>query len=448
MNWAPATTEAKDLPSRTAATTNASSEVGKSLSLIEAVAASKSQSESIEAIVGTLRKMFPEATIRCGVGSIRLSQLFDSKLGWLGPASSIFQQISEFWDDESQELNSSSSSSMQRFASGSEAMLRLNIDDADGSGRCILIVQGASVPETDRRWIRRCLPTLRLLLWHRPNNPLTKLARWNAARGINTRMYLGLGVFFACLMLICPVSYRVRCAAIVRPAESRVVAAPFAATLAETHVEPGDKISVGDAIVTLDGRPLRLELESINAQIGQIEKEHDIAMAARKIAERQQARLKIRELSRQRDLLLDRLDRLTVTSPIEGVVVFGDLKRSVGAPLEIGQSIAEIAPLDRMFIEIEIPEHEIGYVDAKARTRIRLTASHRGTIEKQIKQLYPSAELRDNNNVFIATVDVENPDGDLRPGMRGTAITYGPMRPWLWSYAHGGIEKLLWWIGY
>lgn len=454
MTSSASTQELPETRPRPAVSSRSATELADSLAMIEAVAQGKNQTESVSALVSSLSGFFPEANVRCGIGRTRLSRLCDAKLGWLGPASVLFQSMSEIWEDESHTLVRDAADDFRPPASatgrspGEGDVLRLNIDDANGSGRCIVLLDGPSISEQERRWLRRCLPTLKLLLWDRSQDPMTRLTRWLGAQGLNTRVYLGLAVMILALLLLCPVSYRIRCHALVRPAESRVVATPFSATLAETHVIPGDTVRAGDPIATLDGRPLRLELESINAQIGQVSKEGDIAMAGRRVAERQQAQLKIRELSRQRDLLVDRLERLIVTSPIDGVIVFGDLKRSIGAPLEVGQSIAEVAPLDRMMVEIEIPEHEIGYVRADSTARIRLTASNSGAIQKQIDQLYPSAEVRDNANVFVATIEVENGDGDLRPGMRGTAITYGPIRPWFWSYVRSGAEKVLWWIGY
>ena len=142
------------------------------------------------------------------------------------------------------------------------------------------------------------------------------------------------------------------------------------------------------------------------------------------------------------------MKRLTVTSPIEGIVVLGDLNRSIGAPLEMGQAVMEIAPLEQMVIELEIPEYEIGYVDKGTIARIRLTATDGDPIEQPIDGVYPSAELRDDQNVFVAQINVDNSDGTLRPGMRGDAIAYGPIRPWLWSLVRSGWEKSLWWIGY
>ena len=80
--------------------------------------------------------------------------------------------------------------------------------------------------------------------------------------------------------------------------------------------------------------------------------------------------------------------------------------------------------------------------------RIRLTATNGDPIEQPIDGVYPSAELRDDQNVFVAQINVDNSDGTLRPGMRGDAIAYGPIRPWLWSLVRSGWEKSLWWIGY
>ena len=87
-------------------------------------------------------------------------------------------------------------------------------------------------------------------------------------------------------------------------------------------------------------------------------------------------------------------------------------------------------------------------VESGTPARVRLTAGQGEPIEETVDTIYPSAELRDDQNVFVAKIEVDNSDGKLRPGMRGDAIAYGPLRPWLWSLARSGWEKTLWWIGY
>jgi multidrug resistance efflux pump len=249
-------------------------------------------------------------------------------------------------------------------------------------------------------------------------------------------------------LAIWPVHYRVPCSARVETARQRIVATPFEAMLLSTKVQPGDQVQAGEVLVELDGRPLRLEREAIEAEIGQFVKEYNVALATRRIADAQQAALKEQHLRRQHELLTDRLGRLEVVSPIDGIVVSGDLEKFIGAPLERGQTLIEVSPLDTVIIEIEIPEYEIGYVSEGAATRVKLNAIGGKSIRAPLAEVFPASELRDDRNVFIGRIEVENSALQLRPGMRGQATTYGPLRPWIWSWIRGAIERGLWWIGY
>lgn len=422
----------------------------KSLAVIEAVANAKTRTNAVVALVKSAAGYFPNSNVRCGIGTTRLRRFYDSRLGWLTPASELFQHASESWDEDLSTVPTRPEypglTTSQRQPESSDR-IRLNIDDEVGLGRCVLWVENGALTVNDRVWLRRTLPSLRAILWQRNASLINQFTRKTTASRMETRIYAWLVTFILILLSLWPVSYRVRCTTVVRPKLSRIVAAPFDATLEATHVQPGDAVKAGDVLLTLDGRPLRLELETIEAQIAQVAKEYDMAMVAGRVAESQQAKLRMRELNRQRELLVSRLRRLSVTSPIDGIIVHGDLNRSIGAPLETGQAVLEVAPLDQMIVELEIPEYEIGYVDNGTTARVRLTAAN-DEIQRPIDVVYPSAELRDDQNVFVAHLIVDNADGVLRPGMRGDAIVYGPVRPWLWSLARTGWEKTLWWIGY
>ncbi|QDV44673.1 hypothetical protein Enr13x_45410 [Stieleria neptunia] len=438
-------------PDAVRAEVGSSADWAKTVALIEAVVEAKDQSEAVMALVQCIAKQFPASSVRCGIGTTRLRRFYESRLGWLGPASELFQTAAESWDEESPSLPTRPAVPTERIAKDepkpSDA-IRLNLDDDVGFGRCVLWIEGGPVTAADRTWLRRALPALRAIVWTQSGGVAAQLSRSLSRSGLSTRILLGFAGLVVVLLAIWPVSYRVRCTTLVRPKHSRIVSAPFDATLLSTHVQPGDAVQRGDVLISLDGRPLRLELETVEAQIGQVLKERDVAMVGGRVADSQQAKLKIRELTRQRDLLLSRLDRLNVSSPIDGVIVLGDLNRSIGAPLETGQAVLEIAPLDEMLVELEIPEYEIGYVDRGTLVRVRLTAAEGDPIEQPIDTVYPSAELRDDQNVFVAHLNVDNRAGTLRPGMRGDAIAYGPVRPWLWSMLRSGWEKSLWWIGY
>ena len=421
------------------------------IGLIEAVAPFKQREQAVIAMVRFIARVLPDATVRCGIGTIRLHRLFDSRLGWLSNTSDLFEKTADQWEDDAASLPTRPAVPRIMNAdrtSRAHARLRLNIDDDSSVGRCVLWIQGGTLGADDRAWLRKSLPTLRVLIWHRSGGVLGTLRRLLWGRDAMARIYAGLILLFLVLLSLWPVSYRVRCSTQVRPKHSRVVSAPFAATLQATHVQPGDAVKMGDPLVTLDGRPIRLELESIEAQIARVSKEKDIAMVGGQVADAQQAILKIRELSRSRDLLRSRLARLEIRSPIDGIVVLGDLSRSIGAPLETGQAVIEIASLDTMVIELEVPDYEIGYVESGTAARIRMAAAEGHVFDQVIDDVFPSAELREGQNVFIATINVDNQQSMLRPGMRGQAIAYGPVRPWLWSFARKGWENLIWWLGF
>jgi multidrug resistance efflux pump len=249
------------------------------------------------------------------------------------------------------------------------------------------------------------------------------------------------------IAMMFPAPYRVKADVRIEPQSPRIVSAPFEAIIEDVLVHPGDVVKAGQTLLTLDGRPLRLERQSLDAEIYQSAKQKDIALAAGRIAESQQSQLKYQQLLRRRDLIDRRLEQLTVSSPIDGVIVSGDLRRSVGASLELGRVLLEIAPLDRVLVEIAIPEYEISMVKENANARIRVDASGAPTIIQSITEIYPAGELREDKVVFISLIELSNNDNAFRPGMTGKATVYGDYRPFVWPYMRRAIDQVTWLVG-
>ncbi len=419
------------------AASNASlDDVSKMLDIIEDVACAVNRSKAIEQIVAGIAAYFPDAAVRAGIGGDVMKRFYDQRLGWLGSESSLHRDASCQWEELSLEHGD---------CQVIDAAIVVSLPEIGGHGRLIVWIQGDHVVESSFDWLVGGLHTLRVVFWERPVRTWLRIFQ---KLGLGSTFWLAIAISCVLLVAIWPVPYRIACTVKVEPLQQRLVAAPFEATLLESKVEPGEAVTMGEVLVILDGRPLRLELESIESEIQQASQQNNSALAIGKIAEAQQAALKVRQLSRRRDLIADRLNRLRVVSPIDGVVVSGELDRFVGSPLKTGQTLVEIAPLERMAIEVEIPEHEIGYVTPDANTKIKIAAIGGPSIRASLDDLYPSAEIRDDRNVFIGRIEVDNPDNRLRPGMRGKATTYGPLRPLSWSWIRGAVERIVWWMGY
>ncbi len=215
----------------------------------------------------------------------------------------------------------------------------------------------------------------------------------------------------------------------------------------EVLVEPGDEVEKGQTLLQFDGRPIRLELQSIEAEVQSASKQQDVALATGKIADAQLAQLKVQQLKRRKELLEQRLNRLSLVSPIDGVVVAGDLRKAIGTPMELGKVLLEIAPLDRVMVELQIPEYEIGYVRPTDTVQLRVDSARVGTVDSNLKKIYPSAQIRDDESVFIAPIELDNLERMYRPGMKGRATIYGPIRPWAWVHVRGLVEKITWLLG-
>jgi multidrug resistance efflux pump len=253
-------------------------------------------------------------------------------------------------------------------------------------------------------------------------------------------------LLFAILWL--PLPYKIHCQCTVEPVVRRVVAAPYDGILQKTHVEPGDIVQRNEVLARMDGREIEWELAGLDAEYNRAKKERDATLADDEVAAAQRARLEMRQLDLKRKLLQHRESNLEVKSPIDGIVISGDLEKVEGAPLTIGDSLFEIAPLDKLLVELAIADREITHVPDGGVVEIRLEAYPWRKWEGTITNIWPRSEVREQENVFIAEVTLDNSDLQLRPGMKGRGKIIGRQHPLAWNLFHKPCESLLLWIGW
>jgi RND family efflux transporter MFP subunit len=249
-------------------------------------------------------------------------------------------------------------------------------------------------------------------------------------------------------LLAVPVPLRVGCECVLQPVTRRFVVAPYDGVLDKCLVAPGDVIDRGTTLARMDERELRWELAQVEADCARAEKERDAARAAHRTSAAQLAELDMQRLAVQQRLLQHRLEHLAIRSPIDGVVVAGDLEKAEGAPLTIGQSLFEVAPLDRMLCELSIPEEDVGRINTGMAVRVSLDARAGDAVTGEIRRIHPRAELRGSTSVFVAEVELDNPDGQLRPGMNGAARVLAGRRSVAWLVFHkpwARARRLLGW---
>jgi multidrug resistance efflux pump len=228
----------------------------------------------------------------------------------------------------------------------------------------------------------------------------------------------------------------------------RFVAAPHDGLFEKSLVKPGDVVRRDQVLGRLDGREVRWEMAGLAADEARAAKSRDVNMAANKVAAAQIDALEMERLSHKRRLLEYRADHLDIKSPIDGVIISGDLQRSEGVPVSVGQALYEIAPLDRMVAEIGIPDEERSYVAEGQNVTIRLDAYPGMSWAGRLARINPRSEERDDDNVFIGEVELDSADGLLRPGMKGRSTIDGPRHPLVWLLLRTPWNAVLRWMGW
>ncbi len=232
--------------------------------------------------------------------------------------------------------------------------------------------------------------------------------------------------------LAVPWPYPITAQVTLEPVEHRFVAAPFEGVFEQSLVLPGDQVEPGQVLGRMDGRELRTKLSALEAELARVTRSRDANQATNKLAAAQIDRLEIERLTHERELIEQRMRQLEIRAPIGGVIVSGDLRRHTGATVNVGHALYEVAPLDRLIAEVAIPEAEIEQTSVGAPLRVSLAGLAVQTLSGKLERIHPRAEVRDDQQVFIGEMTVENDRGVYRPGMHGRARITGPATPVAW----------------
>ena len=325
--------------------------------------------------------------------------------------------------------------------------LPMKLDDGSVIGTLLVTLDSEVNLDQQRTYFERMVSLIskQFDIVSRANQSTGELfkSKLRKGRSITSKVIIG-ALILAGLMAI-PMPYRVKCECQLQPTQRRFVAAPYNGVLEKSLVEVGQVVSKDQVIATLDGRQLRIELVGLEAEFEGAKRRRDSAKAMREIARSQIARSEMKGLAAKIQLLNERIKILDVRSPIDGVIVAGDMEKAQGAPLEMGQNLFEVAPLETMVAEIGIPESEIHYVKRDDSVALKINSFPYQTWSGKVQQIHPRAEIVSDETVFIAEVEIDNAAGELRPGMEGNAKISTRWSPLGWNLFHNAWESVRYW---
>lgn len=313
------------------------------------------------------------------------------------------------------------------------------LDDADGMTRGVLLVVDAKSP-TAESLLQVTLPLVALkfaAIERRTPSPIQRktlaVMQSLSKPGRGNRW---LAIIAGLMMLAIPMPYRVAADLELQPTKRRFVAVGFDGTLQSSNIRPGDSVTQGQLIATIDPREIDYELSGVEAELHQAQQERRSRMAEHDFAASKIAELETQRLQTQKDLLQYRRNHLEIRSPVDGIVVSGDWKQSEGMPMTRGETLFEIAPLGSMRVEFAVPESDYAMVRVGMPVEFYLHAFANQSFSATIDKVHPRAELRNDQNVFIAEAVIADDRAVLRPGMRGRGKVASDRHPIAWNVFH------------
>ncbi len=236
--------------------------------------------------------------------------------------------------------------------------------------------------------------------------------------------------------------HRVSARTVVEGATQIAAVAPFDGFIADSQARAGDTVRKGQVLARLDDRDLLLERARWSAESAQLQRKFQVAMAGADRSAMGVLAAQAQQAQAQLALVDARLARASLVAPFDGVVVSGDLSRSIGTPVEHGRTLFEVAPLDGFRVVLQVDDRDIGRVASGQRGELVLSSLPDRALPFTVNAVTPVATQVDGRNVFRVEARIEGAPQHLRPGMEGVGKVLVGERKLLWIWTHRFVDWL------
>jgi RND family efflux transporter MFP subunit len=252
-------------------------------------------------------------------------------------------------------------------------------------------------------------------------------------------------VAVSCFFYFATDTYRVDADAQLEGLIRRAIVAAYDGFLREADVRAGDTVKKDEQLAALDDRDLTLERLRWTTERQQRTYEYDKALAGREPAAINVTRSQIAQADAQIKLLDEQLARITIRAPFDGLVVSGDLSQLIGASVNRGQVLFEIAPLDGYRVLLSVDERQISAIQIGQHGSLVTNALPDQPFAFVVDKITPIAEAKNGHNSFRVEGKLTENSDRLRPGMEGVAKIDIGTRRLIWIWTHSLVDWLRVW---
>ena len=377
------------------------------------------------------------------------------------PAILMGQEV--LWSNDSQPLPMEDPLAEFAATVGAHRVMALPLKDTEGRIHAILLLtfSSDSTPVVDADRLLLALDLLQPRLtdlqqsslgpWSRALNRLNSLspAAFGPEGGLikigvllclGLCLYAGLGTW----------NYRIDASAQLSTEATRLISAPFDGLIAQVHATAGDQVLKDARLVSLDTRELDQQRAELMAELSKAGAEADKNRADGRLADMAMARARLDQASARLKRIQFYLQQAAILSPFDGIVVEGEKKELMGAPVKKGDKIFKVAKIEGLYVMLAVTERQMRHITAGAGGEISLLSHLEHNIPIRINSVIPVAQVKgqEGNQFMISAEILQAPQTWWRPGMTGLArIDVGP-KSIAWILTHRMIDNLrmlLWW---
>ncbi|MFT3856705.1 MAG: HlyD family efflux transporter periplasmic adaptor subunit [Aquabacterium sp.] len=265
-------------------------------------------------------------------------------------------------------------------------------------------------------------------LKRRLSDPRERVLRWSVLAFFGVVSF-GIGL---------PLPYQLTATARLEGAVQRVMSAPQDGFLREVNVRPGDVVKAGQVMADMSDDELQGTRRARQAEANQHENAFAEAFARGDRAQAVIAQSKLAQAKAELSLIEQQIARLKITAPFDGVVIAGDLRQQLGAPVKRGDALLTLAPGLDWRVVMEVDEADVASLSKGQLAQLRLAAMPDQTIGLVLSRVTPVAKSTASGLKYeIEAVPSGAGAGatGLRPGLQGVARIDMPSRPLLWRAA-------------
>ena len=253
----------------------------------------------------------------------------------------------------------------------------------------------------------------------------------------------------ACLLTaasLVEADFRITANAVLEGEVQRVVAAPISGYLLSSAVRAGDTIRSGEIMASLNDAELRLDLARLDGRMQKARREYREAQSMRDLVGVRVIREQINQITAEIELVERQLDSIHLRAPFDGVVIEGDLAQKLGSPVERGDTLFKIAPLEGYRIILKVDESSIALVEEGQQGTLTLSSLSRQSYPITVERITSLTRAEDGANFFRVEASLPEAGSLLRPGMQGIAKIHAGRESMLWIWTRELVDWTRLWL--